>query len=151
MSNQFPQCKHCGVFYTVGLDKCDVEWCPSNIKIENNENEKISNNTVTIKIKKKYPHKKIPITMSRWVSIVSRSKKRGYECDITHDDIVKLIDLPCVYCGSSNRIEVDRMDNDLGYIKSNIAPACHRCNTIKNNVVSYDEMMFIAEYLGWRR
>ena len=58
--------------------------------------------------------------------------------------------LPCVYCGNHEKLsELDRKDSFAGYTSDNVVPACRRCNTIKNNVVSYKEMMFIANYLGW--
>lgn len=99
------------------------------------------------KIKKK---KDIDRSVTRWLSILSRSRKKELDCDLELQDVKYLLDSPCIYCGSLERIEVDRMDSSKGYTRLNIAPACHRCNTIKSNVVSYEEMMTIVDILGWR-
>lgn len=114
-----------------------VTYCPSRAK----------------RIKLNKPIKiKTPIELSRWYSTRRRAKKKSVDFDITVEDIKELIYKPCIYC-NSNRVlsEIDRKIPSAGYTKNNIAPACRRCNTIKNNVVSYDEMMFIANYLGWRK
>lgn len=147
MSKAFPECMYCGVFFTVGANECDTRWCTRPVVNPTNSHIKV----VVEKSIKKYSRRYIAPSMSRWISIVSRAKRKGYEYDVTHEDIIKIIDSPCIYCGSKERIEVDRKDSTLGYTKDNCTPACHRCNTIKNNVVSYAEMMFIAEHLGWRK
>ena len=55
------------------------------------------------------------------------------------------------------RLTVDRKDNDKGYSLDNMVLACHRCNSIKGDWFSYDEMKEIAEkYMiprieKWRR
>lgn len=109
----------------------------------------ISSKAKKFKINKKT--KKISPEVSRWISIVSRAKKKQLDCDLELADVKYIIESNCIYCNSSERIEVDRMDSSLGYTKLNTVPACHRCNTIKNNVVTYDEMMTIVDILGWRK
>jgi hypothetical protein len=79
-----------------------------------------------------------------------RAANKGILFDLSLFDVEDIINSPCIYCGSLKRIEVDRKDSSLGYTKDNTAPACRRCNTIKNNVVTYDEMMKIVDILGWR-
>lgn len=44
-----------------------------------------------------------------------------------------------------NRLTVDCIDNEVGYEINNIVLACNRCNLIKSNVFSYDEMREIGE------
>jgi hypothetical protein len=147
--NLFPECTICGVAFDVGANSCSSRWCPG-------QQETIAPTPIPeiivpaprrkyVRIPKPRPH-----TLSRFLSIIARSKKKGLECNITERDIIELLANPCVYCGSPDRIEVDRMDSCLGYMVDNIAPACHRCNTVKSNVVSYDEMLKIAEILNWR-
>lgn len=92
------------------------------------------------------------IPLERWHGIVARSKRKGLEYNLTIDDIHALINLPCEYCGDSQKLsEIDRKDSSKGYTKDNVAPACRRCNMIKNNVVTYEEMLKIVEILGWRQ
>lgn len=66
----------------------------------------------------------------------------------------------CVYCdlpealihdvedGWNNRtvrLTIDRINNDLSYEKGNIVLACPRCNMIKSNYFSFNEMKLIGQ------
>lgn len=94
---------------------------------------------------------KVPPHISRWQSIRLRARKRGYEFNLTGDDVLEMLVSSCIYCGNDKEIpQIDRKDSSKGYTKENTVPACRRCNTIKNNVVTYEEMMKIVEILGWR-
>jgi len=93
---------------------------------------------------------KTPSFILRWRTLRYRAANKRIPFDLLIFDVEDVLNSPCEYCGSTKRIEVDRKDSSLGYTKDNIAPACHRCNTIKNNVVTYDEMMKIVDILGWR-
>lgn len=145
----------CGVFFDVGASACSNIWCkPMAIKHKSVHVDNLSIVKVE-KIKKsslskKYIHKAVPKHVSRWISIVGRSKKKSLICDLELEDIKYIIESSCIYCGSDERIEVDRMNSAEGYTKLNTVPACRRCNTIKNNVVTYEEMMTIVDILGWR-
>jgi len=101
------------------------------------------------KLKNKHKYL-IAAEITRWRSIRYRATKKNLDMNITVEDVKRIINLPCVYCGDSRKLsEVDRKDSQRGYTLDNVVPACRRCNTIKNNVVSYEEMKFIANYLGW--
>lgn len=139
---EYRECARCEVAFDVGYKYCREPGC-ENVTVSIVRQEKKEK-------KRYYSHREKDPVLSRYTSIVSRSKKKGYECTVSYDLIAALINAPCVYCGSVFRIEVDRKYNNKGYTPDNVAPACHRCNTIKNNVVTYDEMMKIAEILGWR-
>lgn len=92
-----------------------------------------------------------PVHISRWHSMRSRARKKGLECTMTTGDVLRVMELPCIYCGSHAKYsELDRKDSAIGYLVSNVVPACRRCNTIKNNVVTYEEMLKIVDILGWR-
>ena len=43
------------------------------------------------------------------------------------------------------------MDSKKGYTKDNVVSACRRCNTIKNDVVTYAEMIEIVKVLKWQK
>lgn len=93
----------------------------------------------------------IRLVNSRWYSTRARATKKNVPFSITTDFILEIMERPCVYCGLSlKHSELDRKTPVLGYVESNVVPACRRCNTIKNEHVTYEEMMFIANYLGWR-
>jgi len=62
-------------------------------------------------------------------------KKRGLENDLTKEFIVTLIAPGCFYCGATDiKIGLDRIDNSLGHLMSNVKAACTRCNLIKGSM-----------------
>ena len=38
---------------------------------------------------------------------------------------------PCVYCGDSGKVGLDRINNEKGYTEENSAPCCKTCNFMK--------------------
>lgn len=64
-----------------------------------------------------------------------RSRALGEECDLTREDMACLLRSPCAYCGrTTDDPEVDRADSHVGYIKSNVKPACRICNRVKSDM-----------------
>lgn len=71
------------------------------------------------------------------------AKKRGLAFELTKDEFRKLVTSDCAYCGNLpssvakarfgdfTHNGVDRMDNDLGYVSSNVVPCCKWCNPAK--------------------
>ena len=66
----------------------------------------------------------------------------------------------CVYCDipeekttiwkklfnhRSTKLSVDRKDSFGNYVFDNMALCCYLCNTIKNNVLSFDEMRYVGQ------
>jgi hypothetical protein len=68
----------------------------------------------------------------------------------------------CSYCGITKEVwnkffsnngfgypiknlSFDRIDNYIGYEENNLTIACQRCNLIKNDILTYDEMKEIGE------
>ena len=88
---------------------------------------------------------------SRHYSIKARALKKSLSFDLSEKDVHDLIYAPCDYCGSwILHSEIDKKDPLKGYTKANCVPACHRCNTLKSNFITYEEMHKIVEVLGWR-
>jgi len=74
-------------------------------------------------------------------SIIIRSARHydkthtKYGFDLDHDFVSALIADGCKYCGINNvRMTLDRIDNQLGHLKSNVHPACVRCNHIRGSM-----------------
>lgn len=62
-------------------------------------------------------------------------KKHNRENDLTKEFIENLIKGGCSYCGESKlRITVDRIDNSLGHLQSNVVSACIRCNLARGDM-----------------
>lgn len=74
------------------------------------------------------------------------AKIRGYEWRLSKEQVRKLIEKECFYCGSlPNQIRgkgrdeyihngIDRIDNAVGYVKSNTVSCCRRCNIAKHTL-----------------
>jgi hypothetical protein len=86
--------------------------------------------------------------------MISSYKRKDYKnqtsiCDI---DITWMINnimtKPCVYCGDTNRVGCDRIDNSKGHTKDNVVPCCFDCNCARNNNFSHEEMFIIGKTIA---
>jgi hypothetical protein len=77
-----------------------------------------------------------------------KQKKKCIYCGLTIEEIRKL-PFPYNRKNGKNKYSIDRKDNTKGYFLDNIVLCCFTCNTIKNNFLSYEEMIKIGkEILG---
>lgn len=68
-------------------------------------------------------------------------RSRNYEFQLTFEFFAQLINSACNFCGKENCRGVDRLDNNVGYINSNVVPCCKRCNEMKSVIP-------VQEWLG---
>lgn len=138
------ECAKCGVAYDVGKKFCAEKGCEMQ--------PAVIDKTAKSRVRKQYvrPDKVVDPIQSRLQSTRLRSKKRGFGHDLDAQFITELLTEPCAYCLSVGGIQIDRKDNSKGYLKTNVVPACKRCNTVKSMYLTYDQMMVVAEALGWR-
>lgn len=55
--------------------------------------------------------------------------------DLDKEFVEQLITGGCAYCGTTKlRIGLDRIDNTLGHLRSNVNAACTRCNFIRRDM-----------------
>lgn len=69
-----------------------------------------------------------------YIIIDSRSsdKKKGFDNDLNIDFVTSLIQRGCYYCETiDDRMTLDRINNNIGHIKSNVNACCTRCNQIR--------------------
>ena len=74
------------------------------------------------------------------------AKRRDNEFDLSKDDVEKLVQRPCYYCGVQPKQicgkgkgsilynGIDRVDNDKGYLKDNVVTCCKHCNYAKRTM-----------------
>lgn len=74
-----------------------------------------------------------------------RDKKRGLDNDITRDFMLNLCKKPCFYCGDTQKIGLDRIDNTKGHTKDNVVPCCYDCNCARMNNFSHQEMIILGK------
>ena len=101
--------------------------------------------------RKRYPSVKQDYFYTRLHAIKSRAKNNGWDFNLTDSDLRRILEQPCVYCGTwRGYSQVDRKESLLGYTLDNVVPACKRCNTVKSMYLTYEQMIKVAEALGWR-
>lgn len=78
--------------------------------------------------------------------------ERGHSWELSDDDALGMMALPCHYCGAPPNNEstragevfrysgLDRIDNTRGYSADNVAPCCFGCNRAKH-VDSYEAFL----------
>lgn len=70
-------------------------------------------------------------------------------CDIDIDWMIgNILKQPCFYCGDTNRVGCDRIDNNKGHTKDNVVPCCIECNTARNNYFTYEEMRHLGKAIA---
>lgn len=70
----------------------------------------------------------------RYDGYFGRITHKGKEMSITVEQFETLLLEDCTYCGSSERITIDRIDSNIGYTPNNCTPACFRCNLMKHTM-----------------
>jgi len=63
----------------------------------------------------------------------SSAKERGLVWELSENEFDILNNNSCVYCESNEKIGIDRVDNNRGYIKDNCVSCCIVCNKMKLN------------------
>lgn len=78
----------------------------------------------------------------RFTNLKGGAKKRNLDFEIIIEDYIEITTSPCIYCAESvKKRGLDRIDNNVGYIKQNCASCCHRCNMMKRE-------MSVKDFLG---
>src|SRR5665647_1084633 len=71
-----------------------------------------------------------------------RRRKRTNDLDL--EFVSQMIRKPCGYCGETAiRKTLDRIDNSLGHVRSNVVVACERCNLVRRNM-PFDAWVVVA-------
>ena len=93
--------------------------------------------------------------------LTRNAKLRKRKIDIRYEDFVKFCDIKtCHYCEapvlwkeysyagySGAAYNLDRKDNSLGYLLSNVVVCCTRCNISKGNRFTYEEWLQIGKLI----
>jgi hypothetical protein len=82
--------------------------------------------------KERILHERSTSTKGRYRNYLYNAKTRGYSFELTYDEFITYWNVSCHYCGASiETIGLDRLNNDLGYIKGNVVACCTSCNKAK--------------------
>jgi hypothetical protein len=75
-------------------------------------------------------------------------KMNRTECDLTIEEFIEdFLKNQCVYCGTKDFIGADRVNNNLSHVRENLVPCCYRCNTVRQNHFTYEEMLKIGAFI----
>jgi hypothetical protein len=86
-------------------------------------------------IAKKVTRKLKNVAKYRYYDYKHSAKDRNIKFDLSFEDMMKFWQKPCHYCGCQMRgIGLDRVDNKIGYVITNLLPCCGYCNYIKGFV-----------------
>jgi hypothetical protein len=73
-----------------------------------------------------------------------RDKNKGFYNNITLEYFREIIKAGCVYCGDTDKVGLDRIDNAKGHEINNVVPCCYVCNCARNDNFSFDEFKIIG-------
>lgn len=74
-----------------------------------------------------------------------RDKQKGLKNDLELNWVREFVKQPCIYCGDTEDIGLDRIDNTKGHTKDNVVPCCYACNTTRGNNFSFEEMKILGK------
>jgi hypothetical protein len=93
-----------------------------------------------------YKEENINNLESYYKRYINDCKRRGYgDFQINFETFSELVSKPCYYCKYIKDNEtngIDRMNNDIGYIKENCVSCCWKCNRMKH---FYHPVFFIEK------
>ncbi len=75
--------------------------------------------------------------LSRLNTYIKSALKCNREWTLTNEEVIIMFSNPCDYCGMGNNNGIDRIDNNIGYIKSNCVSCCKACNFAKGRLSRY--------------
>jgi hypothetical protein len=81
------------------------------------------------------------------------AKVRGISFELSREDALVLMRLPCQYCRTIPEIfgGIDRVDNFIGYILENCVPCCSLCNHMKCDMAVSDFLAHAHKIAGENR
>lgn len=91
-------------------------------------------------------------------ALQQNSRKRGRIFNLSRIEFILWYESRekiCLYCSKpqekDKRLEIDRMDNSIGYVLSNMTLACSDCNEVKGSTLTCDEMKIIGKLVMKKR
>lgn len=130
-------------YYKLNKDKYKAYRQQDHIKEKQREFEKV------------YKQDRTNYLKIRLQNIKTRAKKKGFEFNITLDDIIApdkcpILNIPIfikeiatnITGASPNAPSVDRIDNTKGYIKGNVQVISFKANSMKNNATPEELLQF---------
>ena len=92
---------------------------------------------------KNQPYRYKPVLISRddFIKWYNAEPKVCHYCGLSEKKMSTVNDF---YNSKGSQLSVDAKDNNIGYVEGNLVLACHRCNGIKSDFFTYEEMLMIG-------
>lgn len=99
-----------------------------------NKNPKVNNYkpTITSRISRECKHR-------------DKKYSENTRFDFTSNELEVFIANGCFYCGDTQNIGLDRIDNSKGHCKSNVIASCSTCNMTRGNRFTVEEFIKIGK------
>lgn len=68
----------------------------------------------------------------KYIAYKQSAEKRDISFEISKEELTDLVSRKCHFCGGGG-FGIDRIDNNVGYIKDNCVPCCTICNKMKSD------------------
>lgn len=82
-------------------------------------------------------------------SYKNKDRRMRYDFNLNADWLIKnILFKKCTYCGTSDNVGCDRIDNNKGHTKDNVLPCCYVCNTVRGNNFTVDEMKQLGKCIS---
>jgi len=138
----------------VWLFKCDC-----GTEKEMSAGEVVNFKTASCGCKRKYLNREEAVWVRTKATALRHSEEYGNVSDLTLDEYVEETTKDCFYCGAKPKIPVidrasdlrlvrntlDRINPQLGYLKTNVVPCCTRCNQAKSDMSYMQWVNFLIE------
>lgn len=102
------------------------------------------------KPRKKYDLLKYPIhwnlkIKAKYKAYYFRSRQKGKQFTLSFDEFESFFNMACKFCGSKDKITIDRIDSNIGYELFNCQPCCNTCNVMKHFATEYTFLEKVAQ------
>lgn len=89
-----------------------------------------------------FSNRTITISRADFIEWYNSQDRVCVYCDINEGELEKLSDPVNL---TTPLLTIDCKDNEKKYAKGNLALACRRCNFVKTDIFTYDEMRYIGQ------
>lgn len=87
-------------------------------------------------------YKPVKLSREEFIDWYTKQEKTCVYCDINENELHLVKDTQNT---KATRLTVDCIKNDFGYTLDNIVLACGRCNFIKNDFFTHEQMLWIGQ------
>lgn len=86
----------------------------------------------------------------RYDSYLRMDKKKNYliAVDFSFEQfMLRIENSECIYCGTTENLGLDRINNNAGHTRANTVVACYRDNSMRNNFFTIEEFKLFGPIL----